>query len=447
MNTVIGIIIGLLVLMGLIVAHELGHFIAARRNGVKVLEFGIGFPPKFAAWIINPEYEKWKKSGKPAQKKPKKWLKLARSEWNKPQKTLIFSLNCLPIGGFCSMDGESDSDTKKGTFGAASFWGKTKILFAGVAMNWLVAFVILTILAITGMPHFVENQFTISNDTEVIPGIVTVNSIIEDSPAERAKFSVGDQILKLTTADSSGDNSSGDAETVETVDVVSASDIINFNTDHAGEKITYLIIPGDDSSSSDSERCKNYNNSENTCELTAILNGSDAEYSLGITMSQSNQTLYRSTWSAPIVGAATTIQLTGETYKGLWGMIWNFCSGLVKQFSSDTATREEGTAALQTAGDSVSGPVGIIGVIFPAFTEAGATNLAFLAALISVSLACMNVLPIPALDGGRWLLIAIFRLRGKKLEKATEEKIVSRAFMILLILIALITILDVTRLF
>ena len=126
-------------------------------------------------------------------------------------------------------------------------------------------------------------------------------------------------------------------------------------------------------------------------------------------------------------------------------MLWNLISGVGSQFSSDATVRETGQEAISSVGDSVSGPVGIIGVLFPAFTAAGPTNLAFLAALISVSLACMNVLPIPALDGGRWLLIAIYKLRKKKLTKETEEKIVSRAFMVLLAIIFIVTILDIIR--
>ena len=159
------------------------------------------------------------------------------------------------------------------------------------------------------------------------------------------------------------------------------------------------------------------------------------------------QTFIKSSWSAPLVGAVTTIQLTGETFRGLGDMVWNLISGVIRQFSTDDAVRSEGQAALSAAGDSVSGPIGIIGVIFPAFASSGLANLTFLAALISVSLACMNVLPIPALDGGRWLLIAIYKIRRKPLSKETEEKIVSRAFMFLLLLIVLISILDITRLF
>ena len=152
-------------------------------------------------------------------------------------------------------------------------------------------------------------------------------------------------------------------------------------------------------------------------------------------------------WSAPIVGAGITLQITGETFKGVGELLWNLVTGTGRLFSFDEATRESGQEALSYVGDSVSGPVGIIGVLFPSFTAAGPTNLAFLTALISISLACMNVLPIPALDGGRWLLIAIYKLRHKKLTKEKEQRIVSRAMMVLLALLAVVTILDITRFF
>lgn len=397
-----GVLIGLIALMFLVTIHEFGHFIAARRNGVKVNEFGIGFPPRAIAW-------KKDKNGK--------WKRVPKELWDEyaenPPKELIFSLNWLLIGGFCSMDGESDSDTRKGTFGAASFWGKTKILFAGVAMNWLVAFIILTVLAWTGMPQFIENQFTVESDSSVISEPVLVSEVMADSPAATAGLKAGDSILAI-----------------EGEETLTGTDIINTNEAHAGETLTYTIEHSDGT----------------TEDVEITLNTADADYLLGISMN-SSQTLVRSTWSAPIVGAATTVQLTGETFRGLGNMIYQLCSGVVSQFSSDEATRSAGQEEIAAAGDSVSGPVGIIGTIFPAFTSAGPTNLAFLVALVSVSLACMNILPIPALDGGRWLLIAIYRVRGKKLTKETEERIVSRAFMVLLGLILIITILDITKLF
>lgn len=396
MKIVFGIILGIIILMLLVIAHELGHFIMARKNGVKVNEFGIGFPPRAIAWI----------------KKGDKWTKLPKSEWNKPQDSLVLSLNYLPIGGFCAMDGESDADKRKGTFGAASFWGKTKILFGGVLMNWLVAVIILTILAFTGMPQFINNQFYLENDAHVTGDGITISEVMPNSPAAKAGMQTGDKLIAL-------DGKS----------VITPTEVTNYGTEHAGTTGNYTILR---------------NGEEIT--LQPQLNPRDSEYVLGVAMT-SGQTFIRSTWSAPIVGIGTTLQLTGETFRSLGDLVWNLVSGVVRQFSPDSAIREAGQNALQTAGDSVSGPVGIIGVIFPAFADAGPTNLAFLAALISISLACMNVLPIPALDGGRWLLIAIYRLRRKTLTKETEERIVSRAMAALLILIAVISVLDIARFF
>lgn len=407
MNIVFGVIIGLVILMLLVVAHEFGHFMMARRNGVKVNEFGIGFPPRMIAWT--------KKEVEINGEKRLKWIRIPKEEWKDKQDGLVFSLNWLPIGGFCSMDGESAADKRKGTFGASSFWAKTKILFGGVAMNWLVAFVILTILAFTGMPQFLENQFYLGNDAEVVEverGVI-VKEVLDDSPAAKAGFEREDKIIKV-----------GDTE------VKTSEEVMNFGKEHAGKEVKYIIKRGDQ-----------------TQELAVKLNGSDEKYSLGVSMATYGQSLIRSTWSAPIVGAGLTLQLTGETFKSLGDLLWNLVSGVIRQFSFDDAVREEGRNDIGVVGDSVSGPVGIIGVIFPTFASTGVTNLTFLAALISVSLACMNILPIPALDGGRWLLIAIYKLRRKELTKETEEKIVSRAFMMLLGLIVLITILDITKLF
>lgn len=416
MNIFLGVIVGLVVLMFLVTMHEFGHFIAARRNGVRVLEFGICFPPRAIAWVKDP------KTGK--------WRRLPRKEWKKEQEGLVFSLNWLPIGGFCQMDGESAEDSRKGTFGAASFWSKTKILFAGVAMNWLVAFVIFTVLAWAGMPEFLEGQFTVGADTRTEAVPIKIKSVAENSPAARAGIQVGDYILA-----------------VDGNEVKYSSEISDYNEAHAGNEVTYRVIRGADEGCVKQETCTA---SECECEgtetlaLNAKLNPADAEYLLGVTM-ETSQSLSYSTWSAPIVGAGLTLQLTGETFKGVGLMIGNLVSGAARLFSPSQDVREEGQEALSEVRDSVSGPVGIIGVLFPAFTAAGPSNLAFLAALISVSLACMNVLPIPALDGGRWLLIAIYKIRKKKLTKEAEEKIVSRAFMVLLALIFIVTILDIIR--
>src|SRR6266496_6356383 len=165
MELAFGIILGLLILVFLVVIHELGHAIAARRNGVVVEEFGIGFPPK--AWA------------------------------KKLKNGVLFTVNWLPLGGFVRLKGEHDAATKKGDYGAATYWQKTRILLAGVAINWLVAAGILTILAWVGLPKILSNQFSIPGDTTVTKQPVEITYVAKDSPADKAGLKVGDKVLRF----------------------------------------------------------------------------------------------------------------------------------------------------------------------------------------------------------------------------------------------------------
>ena len=160
----LGIIIGLLALVFLVVVHELGHAIVARRNGVVVEEFGIGFPPR--AW------------------------------GRKLKNGILLSLNWLPLGGFVKLQGEHDAAEGKGDYGAATYWQKTKILLAGVAINWLVAALLLTVLAWTGLPKVLPNQFTVAGDTSVQKRPVEIQTLSAGSPADKAGHKSGDGIQR-----------------------------------------------------------------------------------------------------------------------------------------------------------------------------------------------------------------------------------------------------------
>jgi regulator of sigma E protease len=379
MDIVFGIIIGLIVLVILVVVHELGHAIIARRNGVEVEEFGIGFPPK---------------------------------AWSKKLKNgILFSLNWLPLGGFVRLKGEHDSARGKGTYGAASFWQKTKILLAGVVMNWVVAAILLTALALFGLPKVIDNQFSIESDTAIVGGPVQIVNLAEGYPAEDAGMQVGDKILS-----------------VEGQSIESASDFIGFTQDYRGQDV--LVVYERDSV-------------QHEAQVTLRDNESGAVFGAGL----GQRELLRATWSAPIVGVATTAQFTWVTLQGLGGLVSDLFSGLVMQFSADESVRQEASEKMQAVGDSVAGPVGILGTIFPSAQQAGFGQLVFLSAIISLTLAIMNILPIPALDGGRWFTMAIFKLLKKELTKEREETIQTIGFLALIGLIVLITVSDVSKFF
>ena len=370
------IILGLLILVVLIVIHELGHAIVARRNGVVVEEFGIGFPPK---------------------------------AWGKKLKNgVLFTLNWLPLGGFVKLKGEHDSANKKGDYGAATLWQKTKILLAGVLINWLFAVILLTILAVTGLPKILPNQFTVASDTTEINQPVEITNLLEGYPAADAGFQVGDKILA-----------------VEDKTVTSGAELIEATKESRGETVTLT-----------------YERDGQSAEKDVTLRDSE-EMVFGAGLGQ--RSLIRSTWSAPIVGVGTTLQFTWVTFEGIGKLLANLATGLVMQLGNEES-RQQADEKLASVSQSVAGPVGILGTIFPAAESAGITQLVFLTAIISLSLAVMNALPIPALDGGRWFVTVLFRLLKKPLTKEREETIQGAGFLVLMGLIIVITIADVTKL-
>lgn len=379
MQLLVGIILGLIVLVFLVVVHELGHAIVARRNGVVVEEFGIGFPPR--AWS------------------------------RKLKNGVLFTLNWLPLGGFVKLQGEHDAADQKGDYGAATFWQKTRILLAGVLINWLVAAILLTGLAVTGLPKILPNQFSIAGDTTLVQKQVEIASLTKDFPAAKAGLQPGDTIVRFAGQP-----------------VPSSDELVALTKTYAGQTVDVI-----------------YNRGGVEAATKVSLRDGKSSAILGAGFGQ--QQLIKATWSAPIVGVATTGQLTWATLQGLGNVVGNLASGVVLQFSPDQATRTQAGENLKSVGSSVSGPIGILGSIFPQAERAGLTQFVFLSAVISLTLAVMNVLPIPALDGGRWFVMAIFRLTKKTLTKDIEEKIQITGFLILMGLVVLVTIADVTRLF
>ena len=381
MDILIGVIVGLIILVFLVVVHELGHAIVARRNGVVVEEFGIGFPPR--AWA------------------------------KKLKNGILFSLNWLPLGGFVKLQGEHDAARSKGDYGAATFWQKTKILLAGVVINWLVAAILLTILALTGLPKILPNQFSIASDTTTLRQPVEIGSVVAGSPADKAGLKVGDQILRF------------DGERVP-----SAQSLNRQTEANSGETVQLIYSRG---------------GTETTATVELLENPEEGEGYLGVASGQ--RELIQATWSAPIVGVATTAQFTWVTLQGLGDLVANLFTGTIFQLSPDEQARQQADKDLEAASTSVAGPVGILGTIFPQAQQAGLTQLTFLTAIISLTLAVMNFLPIPALDGGRWFTMAIFRLLKKPLTKEREETIQATGFLVLMALIILVTFGDITKLF
>lgn len=372
--TVFLLIISLIMFIGLVVAHEWGHFVMARRGGVEVEEFGIGFPPK--AWS--------------------KKVKTKKSKF-------LFSINFLPLGGFVRLKGEHDSDTRPGSFGAAPLSTKVKIMLAGVAMNLLIAYLLLTVLAATALPKLVDNQYTVPSDTKTVQQIkdkdvVLVDNVVKDSPAQSAGLKSRDRILNIN-----GQN------------ITSPEQIAAITKDNAGKTVAIkLSREGKEVSTS---ATLNKENTGNGFLGVSSISG------------QSGIELRRSTWSAPIVAGGLIKQFSELTFKGLGTVVASLFHGDTKK-----------------ASEQVSGPVGIFYIL----KEGGKLGFSFILmiiAIISLTLALINVLPIPALDGGRLFVTLVFKVLRTPLTKRREELIHGSGFAFLMFLFVLITVVDVRRFF
>ena len=382
LTLIFSIFLGLIILTILVVIHELGHAIVARRNGVVVEEFGIGFPPR--AW--------------------------AKKLKNSPMgKNVLLTLNWLPLGGFVKLQGEHDADSGKGDYGAASFWQKTKILLAGVAMNWLAAVLLLTGLAFFGIPNILPDQFRVESDTTVVSEPPQIVSVSENSPAKSAGLEPGDEVSSFAGQE-----------------ISSTEQLINLAREKAGQNVSIDFTRDGEAKSLD---------------LT-LRDGEigEKEGYLGAGLGQ--RELLRSTWSAPIVGVGLTGQMTWVTLQGLGDTLANFVVGFVQKLSFNESLQQEAGERLESAGANVAGPVGLLGAILPRLIEAGPIHIVFISAIISLSLAVLNTLPIPALDGGRWFLTALFRVLKKPLTAEREELINGIGFLLLMGLFVLITIAD-----
>jgi regulator of sigma E protease len=366
------LVLGALLFVGLVVVHEFGHFIAARRGGVEVEEFGIGFPPK--VW------------GKKVTTKNSKFL---------------FSVNLLPLGGFVRLKGENDADKRPGSFGAAALKTKVKIMTAGVIMNLTVALGLFTLLALVGMPKIVDNQFTVNSDTKIASrteGKVSIDEVTADSPAAHAGLQKDDQIIKFA------------GKTVE-----QTSSVSNTAKENAGKTLEVTIIRDD---------------SEQTKQVTLNAENTGNGY-LGVKSRQDvpQRETRRSTWSAPIVAVGLSAQFSELTFKGIGTALSSLAHGDTK-----------------TASDQVSGPVGIA-FILNEVSKIGIIFVLFIIAIISLTLAIMNILPIPALDGGRLFVTLLFKALKKPLTKEREELIHGTGFVALMGLFVLITVVDIKRFF
>jgi regulator of sigma E protease len=378
------IIIFIIILLVLVLVHEFGHFFAAKRFGIRVDEFGFGFPPKlFSKKIGETEY----------------------------------SFNLLPLGGFVKIFGESleeadfvevgflEKDNANKVDLSRSFvhkakWKQAIVLFAGIFSNFLLAWLLFSIGFMSGLPTSVSSDNLGFELTDIN---LVVTSVLVKSPAEAAGLKTGDKIVSVEHL-----HKTGISDVLKTINPANLKDFV---LDHPEEEIHIGYIRGK-------------NPEINTAKVT--VGDNKVEPFIGISMDE--------------IGTAK-LPLFPALWQGLrldWIMTQNTAIGLYTLISDAIG----GNGSL----DSVTGPVGMVGVVGDAY-QFGFVYLLSFAALISINLAIINVLPFPALDGGRLFFLLIEKIKGSPIKPKIANTANMVGFSVLILFMLLITYHDVIKLF
>lgn len=362
------IIIALLFFGIIILIHEFGHFLLAKKNGVTVHEFSIGMGPKI---------------------------------YGKEKNGTEYTIRLLPIGGYVSMEGEEDgfdrsdeeSEEKtsiedneeefdlnydknivnEGSFAEKTILQRASIIFAGPFFNFLgcIGFLVALFLMI-GVPT------------------TKVDTVIDDAPAKTIGIMAGDEIKSIN-----GNK------------VESSSDITEIISASKGEEISLVV---------------NRDNHDKEFKITPEFNDETQSYIIGITFARTKNII-----KSFATACTTTVDISVQMVDFLGQLVTGKVEGGIS--------------------NSVAGPVGVIGIVSDA-AKTGIVNLIYLAAIISLNLGIMNLIPFPALDGGRLLLLLIEGLRGgKKLDPSKEAMINIVGMSVLMAFMLFVTYKDILRLF
>lgn len=344
--SIVSLLVFIFVLGLLIFVHELGHFWAAKKMGVRVEEFGFGYPPRV---------------------------------WGKRLGETIYSINAIPLGGFVKITGIDDFVSKDPkSFASKPALKKAFILFSSIFANFLLAALLFSIIFTIGVPEPVK---------------VSIENIVASSPAEIAGLEKEDIILA-----------------VDVLEVEDGVSLIGYVKKHLGEKVVLTVQRAEEVL---------------TLEVTPREKYPEDQGPLGVVIKTHFEKKSYPFWQAPIVGITESLNLTGLMLKGL------------KQMMVDLIFK-------RIVPKDVAGPVGIAQLTSEAVSFGSLAVLQFVG-FLSLNLALVNLLPLPALDGGRLLFVFIEGVLRRKVNPKLQKQIHTLGFVFLLILMVLVTIQDFNR--
>src|SRR3989344_2088352 len=364
------IVVFIIVLVILILIHEFGHFLAAKLAGMRVDEFGIGFPPRL---------------------------------WGVRRGETEYTVNAIPFGGFVKIRGEDaasggvpGNERDPHAFSSKPRILQVAVLASGVLMNLLFAYILLSFVLYAGIPRVLsEEEFSRAPDAALV-----VSGVLPDSPAARAGFEAGDRIISVV----------GGGQALATPSPESFTSFIGNGAE--GNAVSLEVVRGEETLTLSAR------------PATGVVSAEPARAALGVAVIGVGS-VPTSFFEALRDGALLTVRLTTETAKALlsfFGSIFTLSANL----------------------SDISGPIGIAGAVGDASRD-GALALFYLTALISINLALINLIPVPALDGGRILFVLVASVIRRSIPASFSRATNALGFAFLVLLMVAVTASDILK--
>lgn len=368
----------------LVLTHELGHFLTARWLGIKVEEFGFGLPPRLLG-LVKIKTKKGRKRWK--------WVSQKKIEEKKDSfVSPVYSLNAIPFGGFVKIlgeDGGSKNNPQSFSFQPVS--KRFLVLIAGIFMNFLLGMFLFTFGFWSGFPEIANDEDAVKNPK------VQIVQIEPGSPAAEAGLKIGDTIKSLVLPNK------------EKVNIEKVKELQDLIKEWAGSDITIEILRGNDLY---------------RMHIVPRQNPPAGQGAIGIELARIGIAKY---------SLVDSLKLGPEKSVQLFLLIADYLRNTVAKLIQAEKVQVD-----------LSGPVGIV-VLTNQMKEMGLPYLIQFAAIISINLAFINLLPFPALDGGRILFLVIEKIKGCPVSQKLESVIHSLGLYFLLGLMVLITVKDISR--
>lgn len=363
------LIIFIIILAVLVLVHECGHFLFAKRFGIRVDEFGLGFPPKI---------------------------------WGKKMGETEYTLNWIPFGGFVRIFGENpDDESLNGPDRARAMvhkprWRQAVVLFGGILFNFLFAWLLISIAFASGVSASREDYAKYGE--RIVDSRIAITLVNKNSPAQNAGLRPGDSIVGLTSGTIA---ISGNELVIPVIkDVIERGLPVSLNIERGDIATTTVIQPA-----------------------KGVIGD---KYAVGIAMEDVG-TMTLPVHLAIYEGGKFTMHMIYGVFLGLYELIAGFVHG-----NPDLS--------------AVSGPVGIAGLVGDA-AQLGLVYLLMFTALISINLGVINLVPFPALDGGRLFVLLIESIKRSPLKVQVINTMNTIGFVVLLMIMLLVTLKDLLNYF